>query len=224
MPRFLAALSGPGYRLPPDPGWTAPSIWPDVIYGRHRTGPVLGEAASAGYHTRQRDVVTAVRSPARAIAAIQGSRIARVGNGLQRSPRGFNRAECRRFYAIVPLTLFRLYTASDCRKRTTRSGQALDGRIAPRCQLQNIGEEFSLEQLAEVGAVMIAYRHVWRWRSHRRWLGHAAELVAAADETEGALAEAERQKMIEDIAIKDIIMHDRRHPSPPSCADRGMHR
>ena len=23
------------YRLPPDPGRTAPSIWPDVIYGRH---------------------------------------------------------------------------------------------------------------------------------------------------------------------------------------------
>src|SRR5215831_15763433 len=35
MPRFLAALSGPGNRLPPDPGRTAPSIWPDVIYGKH---------------------------------------------------------------------------------------------------------------------------------------------------------------------------------------------
>jgi hypothetical protein len=22
-------------RLPPDPGRTAPSIWPDVIYGKH---------------------------------------------------------------------------------------------------------------------------------------------------------------------------------------------
>src|SRR6516165_1942888 len=31
MPRSLGALSW----LPPDPGWTAPSIWPDVIYGRH---------------------------------------------------------------------------------------------------------------------------------------------------------------------------------------------
>jgi hypothetical protein len=29
---------GREYRLPPDPGRTASSIWPDVIYGRH-SGP-----------------------------------------------------------------------------------------------------------------------------------------------------------------------------------------
>jgi hypothetical protein len=31
---FLAALSGREYRLPTDPGWTAPSIWLEVIYGK----------------------------------------------------------------------------------------------------------------------------------------------------------------------------------------------
>src|SRR5882757_10215036 len=29
---------GREYRLPPDPGRTASSIWPDVIYGRHNDG------------------------------------------------------------------------------------------------------------------------------------------------------------------------------------------
>ena len=28
---------GREYGLPPDPGRTAPSIWPDVIYGRHNS-------------------------------------------------------------------------------------------------------------------------------------------------------------------------------------------